>query len=336
MNHLEKYLRQQIIDDALLEAKGKKAKPASIEDIEQEGDITMFDTKETDAITDEPESTPKPKSPKKPKKPKSPPVDTTGIDFDPDDLSKPMSIRNFDSEGKAIRRSAADALEIFGRAKEIRSRKLSSALQGERKSRKKYKSLLKTDKTDPDYGQRIDKAERRLRLAQDRLTQARSIPEPDIEQFKPKLPKKDFVKSIARRAVLTGAAAIGTQLLGKIGDRAVKDVGIGVPGGGDAETQERARQGAANLGSFLKQAAFGDREAKETDTTLKKFGAFGATALKAADKLRSTSARQRDLNILAGKSRKRDIFTSARQSLGKTPFADREAQILGAIEKKTS
>ena len=344
MNHLEKYLRQQIIDDALLEAKGKKAKPASIEDIEQEGDITMFDTKETDAITDEPESTPKPKSPKKPKKPKgSSVVDMRraardkGVDLDPTDPTKPMSIATTDFEtGKKQTHTPQQALDAFKYAQELRTGKLTTALGREQKARKKYKSLLKTDKTDPDYGQRIDKAERRLRLAQDRLTQARSIPEPDIEQFKPKLPTKDFVKSVARRAALTGAAAIGTQLLGKIGDRAVKDVGIGVPGGGDAETQERARQGAANLGSFLKQAAFGDREAKEPDTTLKKFGAFGATALKAADKLRSTSARQRDLNILAGKSRKRDIFTSARQSLGKTPFADREAQILGAIEKKTS
>ena len=264
-----------------------------------------------------------------------------GIDLDPDDPTKPMSILNFDPEkGTPIRRSAEEALKIFKKAQRV---KAAYRERADKRVSKKLRSLKDFEKDikgkkDPENKIQLELERRKSALvrAKENQAKARSIPDPDIEQFKPKLPTIDLAKSVARRAVYTGAAAIGTQLLGKVGDRMVRDFGIGVPAGGDAEAQERARQGAATLGPFLKQAAFGDRESKAADSNLKKFGLFGAGALGAADKLRSTSARQRDLNILAGKSRKRDIFTAARQRLGRTPFSNREAQLLGAIEKKTS
>ena len=232
-----------------------------------------------------------------------------GIDLDPDDPTKPMSILNFDPEtGKPIERTADQALEIFKKAQRVKaayreradkrvSKKLRAVKDADEIISQRLKSLGRFEKDiegkeDPDNKLKLELERRKsalmrakegqeikqsaLKQAREGQAKARSIPDPDIEQFKPKLPFKDLAKSVARRAVYTGAAAIGTQLLGKIGDRVVKDGGIGVPGGGDAETQERARQGAANLGSFLKQAAFGDRQAKETEGNLKKFGLLHA------------------------------------------------------------
>lgn len=264
-----------------------------------------------------------------------------GIDLDPDDPTKPMSILNTDPEtGEIKKRGAEEALKIFQRAQRV---KAAYRERADKRVSKKLQSLKDFEKDikgkkDPENKIKLELERRKSALvrAKEGQAKARSIPDPDIEQFKPVLPTGQKIASVARRAALTGAAAIGTQLLGKIGDRAVKDFGIGVPGGGDAETQERARQGAANLGSFLKQAAFGDREAKETDTDYKKFGIIGGILSDTAGKLTSTSARQRQIDILKGKSRKRDIFTAARQRLGRTPFSNREAQLLGAIEKKTS
>ena len=345
MNHLEKYLRQQIIDDALLEAKGKKAKPASIEDIEQEGDITMFDTKVTDAITDEPESTPKPKSPKKPKKPKgSAVVDMRraardkGVDLDPTDPTKPMSIATTDFEtGKKQTHTPQQALDAFKYAQELRTGKLTTALGREQKARKKYKSLLKTDKTDPDYGQKIDKAERKLRLAQDDVSQARSIPEPDITNFKPKLSAGRKALSIGKRAATVGASAIGTQILGKLGDELARNAPIGVPGGGDRTSRERAKQGAQNLSKFLRKGLLGDTQAEPTETELKRFGLAGKGALYAydlvKDKIAPETQDSEKLKIIKGSGRKRDVFSDVRKGLGTSPYAQRELENLRLLKQ---
>ena len=348
MNHLEKYLRQQIIDNALLEAKGEKPEPGTIEDIEL-GDPTMFDTKETDAITDEPESTPKPKSPKKPKKPKGPSVvdirraaRDKGVDLDPTDPTKPMSIATTDFEtGEKRTHTPQQALDAFKYAQELRTGKLTGALEKEQKARKKYKSLLKTDKTDPDYGQKIDKAERKLRLAQDDVSQARSIPEPDITNFKPRLSTGRKALSMAKRAGTVAASAIGTQMLGKLGDELARNVPIGVPGGGDRASRERAKQGAQNISKFLRKGLLGDTQADPTDTTAKRFGLVGGTSLylydKAREKLSTDNAEKKDeagkLKIIQGLGRKRDVFSSVRKGLGTSPYAEREIENLRLLKQ---
>ena len=370
MNHLEKYLRQQIIDDALLVAKKKKPNPGSIEDIETQGLGDMFDTAPPtgmeppeldDWVDDAPEiedgsdpkatptPTPKPKSPKKPKKPKGPSVvdirraaREKGVDLDPTDPTKPMSIATTDFEtGDKKTHTPQQALDAFKYAQELRTGKLTGALGKEQKARKKYKSLLKTDKTDPDYKEKIDKAERKLRLAQDDVSQARSIPEPDITNFKPRLSTGRKVLSMAKRAATVGASAIGTQILGKLGDELARNAPIGVPGGGDRASRERAKQGAQNISQFLRKGLLGDTQAEPTETTARRFGLVGGTSLylydKAKDKLSPASAADRDdatkRKVLQGLGRKRDVFSATRKGLGTSPYAQREIENLRLLKQ---
>ena len=341
MNHLEKYLRQQIIDDALLEAKKKKPEPGSIEDIEA-GDPTMFDTKETDAITDEPESTPKPKSPKKPKKPKGPSVvdrrraaAKKGVDLDPTDPTKPMSIAttNFETGDKKTH-TPKQALDAFKHAEKIKAAYGERARTKAAKAKKEVRSLLKTDKTDPDYGQKIDKAERKLRLAQDDVSQARSIPEPDLTNFKPKLSTGQKALSVGRRALAVGASAIGTQILGKIGDELVRNAPIGVPGGGDRASRERAKQGAQNLSQFLRKGLLGDTQADQSETKEKRFGLIGSLGLAGYDAVKGKGDSDSEkLKVIQGLGRKRDVFSAVRKGLGTSPYAQREIENLRLLKQ---
>ena len=218
---------------------------------------------------------------------------------------------------------------------------LIGTLEKEQKARKKYKSLLKTDKTDPDYGQKIDKAERKLRLAQDDVSQARSIPEPDITNFKPRLSTGRKALSMAKRAGTVAASAIGTQMLGKLGDELARNVPIGVPGGGDRASRERAKQGAQNISKFLRKGLLGDTQADPTDTTAKRFGLVGGTSLylydKAREKLSTDNAEKKDeagkLKIIQGLGRKRDVFSSVRKGLGTSPYAEREIENLRLLKQ---
>lgn len=258
-----------------------------------------------------------------------------GVDLDPRDPTRRMSIATTDFEtGEKKTHTPEEALAAYDAARKIKAKYGKRARKRLAGAKKEYEAVIASDSSSKDYKTNVDKAARRLQSAKGDMEVAQSIPKPRLVDFKPRQKTGAKVAGLIRRAAYTGAAALGTQILGKLGDRAVKDFGVGVPGGGDAQAQERARQGAENFGSFVKQAIFGDREAKEKDTDLKKFGLFGNIALKASEGLRPTSARQRRLNILAGKSRKRDIFTAARQRLGRTPFSNREAELLGAFGKK--
>ena len=194
--------------------------------------------------------------------------------------------------------------------------------------------MLKTDKTDPDYKQKLDKAERKLTFAMDDLDKAASIPAPDITNFKPKLSRGQKALSMAKRATMVGASAIGTQILGKLGDELVRNVPIGVPGGGDRASRERAKQGAQNLSKFLRKGLLGDTQADPSETEQKRFGLIGSLGLYGYDKLRGERDPDKEkLKVIQGVGRRRDVFSAVRKGLGTSPYAEREIENLRLLKQ---
>ena len=265
-----------------------------------------------------------------------------GVDLDPTDPTKPMSIATTDFEtGEKRTYTPQQALDAFKHAEKIKAAYGERARAKAAKAKKEVRSLLKTDKTDPDYKQKLDKAERKLTFAMDDLDKAASIPAPDITNFKPKLSRGQKALSMAKRATMVGASAIGTQILGKLGDELVRNVPIGVPGGGDRASRERAKQGAQNLSKFLRKGLLGYTQAEPEETELKRFGLAGKGVLSAydyaKDKLSPTSAAQRDdaakLRMLQGLGRTRDVFSSVRKGLGTSPYAEREIENLRLLKQ---
>ena len=258
-----------------------------------------------------------------------------GVYLDPTDPTKPMSIATTDFEtGKKRTYTAAQALDAFKHAEKIKAAYGERASQRLGKARKEYKSLLKTDKTDKDYKEKINKAERKLKLAQDDVQVARSIPDPDITNFKPRLPGPQRFASKTRRALTVGAAAIGTQILGKLGDELVRNAPVGVPGGGDRTSRERAKQGAQNLSKFLRKGLLGDTQADPSETEQKRFGLIGSLGLAGYDAVKGErDSDSEKLKVIQGLGRKRDVFSSVRKGLGTSPYAEREIENLRLLKQ---
>jgi len=261
-----------------------------------------------------------------------------GVYLDPTDPTKPMSLATTDFEtGKKIKYTSDKALAAFKHAEKIKAAYGERASQQLGKARREYKSLLKTGKTDKDYKQKINKAERKLKLAQDDVATARSIPDPDITNFKlqfSELPTGEKIGTLAKKALTVGASAIGTQILGKVGDELIKNAPIGVPGGGDRTSRERAKQGAQNISKFLRKGLLGDTQADPSETEQKRFGLIGSLGLYGYDKF--TGERDPDkekLRVIQGVGRKRDVFSSVRKGLGTSPYAEREIENLRLLKQ---
>jgi hypothetical protein len=258
-----------------------------------------------------------------------------GVYLDPTDPTKPMSIVTTDFEtGKRKTYTSREALAAFKHAEKIKAAYGERASQRLGKARKEYKSLLKTDKTDKDYKEKIDKAERKLKFAQDDMKTARGIPDPDITNFKPELPAGEKFGALAKRALRVGASAIGTQMLGKLGDELVRNAPIGVPGGGDRTSRERAKQGAQNISKFLRKGLLGDTQADPSETQQKRFGLIGSLGLYGYDKLRGDRDPDKEkLQVIKGVGRRRDVFTNIRKGLGTSPYAEREIENLRLLKQ---
>ena len=142
---------------------------------------------------------------------------------------------------------------------------------------------------------------------------------------------------MVRRAGAVGASAIGTQILGKLGDELARNAPIGVPGGGDRTSRERARQGAQNLSKFLRKGLLGDTQAEPEETEQKRFGLIGSLGLAtydaARDKFLPKKPDSEKLKIVQGLGRKRDVFTATRKGLGTSPYAEREIENLRLLKQ---
>ena len=258
-----------------------------------------------------------------------------GVYLDPTDPTKPMSIATTDFEtGKTKKYTSKEALAAFKNAEKIKAAYGRLASQKVGAARKEYESLLKTDKKDKDYKEKIDKAERKLELAKSDMQVARSIPDPDIRNFKPELPTGEKFKSLTKKALAAGVSALGTQILGKLGDELARTAPIGVPGGGDRTSRERARQGAQNLSKFLRKGLLGDTQADPEESEQKRFGLIGTLGLSVYDKFK----KERDpdaekLKVIQGLGRKRDVFSAVRKGLGTSPYAEREIENLRLLKQ---